>query len=92
MKRYVTVWLGLLGIVAAEVILSLVRPATGVLVAGLLALAMIEAALALLYFLHLRHERRAFAWSLILAVVITVVLMDHFWFDAFRLLHQRLTP
>jgi len=25
------------------------------------------------------------------AVVITVVLMDHFWLDAFRLLHQRLS-
>jgi len=44
-----------------------------------------------MYFMHLRYERRSFVWSLILAVVITVVLMDHFWFDAFRLLHQRLT-
>lgn len=92
MKRYILVWLALLGIVALEVILTLLRLPTGVLLTELLLLAFIEAALALMYFMHLRYERRSFAWSVILAVVITVVLMDHFWFDAFRLLHQRLTP
>jgi heme/copper-type cytochrome/quinol oxidase subunit 4 len=92
MKRYVIVWLGLLAIVALEVILTLAHLPPGVLLAGLVALALIEAALGLLYFMHLRYERRSFTWSLILAVVITVVLMDHFWLDAFRLLHQRLSP
>ena len=91
MKRYVVVWVALVGIVALEVILTLLRLPTGVLLTELLLLAVIEAALALMYFMHLRYERRSFAWSVILAVVITVVLMDHFWFDAFRLLHQRLT-
>jgi len=90
MKRYVVVWLGLLAIVALEVILTLAHLPTGILLAGLLSLAVIEAALGLMYFMHLRYERRSFVLSLILAVVITVVLMDHFWFDAFRLLHQRL--
>ena len=91
MKRYVVVWMGLLAIVALEVMLTLAHLRTGLLLAGLLVLAIIEAGLALLYFMHLRYERRSFAWSLILAVVITVVLMDHFWLDAFRLLHQRLS-
>lgn len=92
MKRYVVVWLGLLAIVALEVILTLAQLQTGWLLASLLLLAIIEAALGLMYFMHLRYERKIFAWSLILAVVITVVLMDHFWLDAFRLLHQRLSP
>lgn len=91
MKRYVLVWLGLLAIVALEVILTLAHLHTGILLAGLLALAGIEAALGLMYFMHLRYERRSFALSLILAVLITVVLMDQFWFDAFRLLRQRLS-
>jgi caa(3)-type oxidase subunit IV len=90
-KRYVYVWLGLLSIVALEIILTAARVPTGLLIAGLLALAGIEALVALLYFMHLRYERRLFSWSLILSVVLTVILMDHFWFDAFRLLHQRLT-
>jgi len=87
------VWLGLLAIVALEVLLTLLRLPTGRLLAGLLVLAFIEAGLALMYFMHLRYERRSFAWSLILAVLVTVLLMDHVWFDAFRLLRQRLnTP
>ena len=91
MKRYVVVWLGLLAIVALEVVLTVAHLRTGVLLAGLLLLAIIEAGLGLMYFMHLRYERRSFTWSLILAVVITVLLMDHFWLDAFRLLHQRLS-
>jgi heme/copper-type cytochrome/quinol oxidase subunit 4 len=91
MKRYVVILAGLFVIVALEVILAVVRPSTGVLLPGLLVLALIEASLALLYFMHLRYERRSLTWSIVLAVVVTVVLMDHFWFDAFRLLHQRLT-
>jgi len=91
MKRYVVTWLGLLAIVALEVSLALLRVRTGLLLSGLLLLAVIEAALGLLYFMHLRYERRIFVWSIVLAVVLTVLLMDHFWFDAFRLLRQRLS-
>jgi len=91
MKRYVVVWLALLAIVAVEVVVTLAHPPTGLLLAGLLLLALIEAGLGLLYFMHLKYERRSFMWSVILAVVIAVILMDHFWLDAFRLLHQRIS-
>src|SRR5207249_9580676 len=91
MKRYVVVWFALLGIVAVGVVVTLAHPPTGLLLAGLLLLALIEAGLGLLYFMHLKYERRSFMWSVILAVVIAVVLMDHFWLDAFRLLHQRIS-
>ncbi|HEV2672368.1 MAG TPA: cytochrome C oxidase subunit IV family protein [Gemmatimonadales bacterium] len=93
MKRYVVVWIALLAIVGVEVVLALAHVPTKVLLPSLLVLALAEATLGVMYFMHLRYERRAFVWSVVLAVVITVVLMDHFWFDAFRLLHQRLpTP
>ncbi len=91
MKRYIVVWFALLAIVAVEVVVTLAHPPTGLLLAGLLLLAGIEAGLGLLYFMHLKYERRSFMWSVILAVVIAVVLMDHFWLDAFRLLHQRIS-
>jgi len=70
---------------------TLARPPARLLLAALLVLALIEAGLGLLYFMHLKYERRIFMWSVILAVGIAVVLMDHFWLDAFRLLHQRLS-
>ena len=91
MKRYVIVWLALLVIVALEVAVTLSHPATGWLLAGLLVLALIEAGLGLLYFMHLKYEPRGLMFSVIFAVVIAVVLMNHFWLDAFRLLHQRLS-
>lgn len=91
MKRYIIVWLGLLFIVALEVGVTLNHPATGWLLAELLVLALLEAALGLLYFMHLRYEPRNLMFSVVFAVVIAVVLMNHFWLDAFRLLHQRLS-
>ena len=89
MKRYVLVWAGLLAIVLTEVLVTFARPATLVLLALLLALAVVEAALGLLYFMHLRYERRILLWSLVPTLVIVFVLMGHFFPDAFRLMHQR---
>jgi len=90
LRMYVVVWIGLLLIVGAEVALTLARLSVGVQLAGLLALASLEAVIALLYFMHLRYERPSLFWSLIPALVIVLVLMNHFLPDAVRLLHQRL--
>ena len=89
MRRYVVVWMGLLAIVAAEVVITLAPPATLILLAVLLPLAIVEAGLGLLYFMHLKYERRNLLWSLIPTLVIVFVLMGHFFPDAFRLMHQR---
>ncbi len=90
MRPYVTVWLGLLLIVGAEVAATYAQLAVGTQLAVLLALAVLEAGTALLYFMRLRYERPSLFWSLIPALVVVLVLMDHFWPDAVRLLHQRL--
>jgi cytochrome c oxidase subunit 4 len=90
LRVYLLVWIGLLLIVGVEVALTFAHVAAGVQLAGLLALASLEAAIALLYFMHLRYERRSLFWSLIPALVAVLILMDYFWPDAVRLLHQRL--
>lgn len=93
MQLYVVVWIGLLLIVAAEVALTLAQLRGGTLLGLLLVLAVIEAGLGLMYFMHLRYERPSLFWSLIPALIIVLVLMDHVWPDALRLMHQRLpTP
>ena len=92
MKLYVVVWLGLLLIVGVEVVLTYAHLPVGTLLASLLVLAGLEAALGLLYFMHLRYERPSLFWSLVPALVVVLVLMDHFWPDALRLMHQRLPP
>ena len=89
MKVYVIVWLGLIFIVAAEVLLAYAHLRTPVLVGSLLALAALEAGAALLFFMHLKYERPTLFWSLIPALIFVLVLMDHFWADALRLTSLR---
>ena len=90
MRLYVAVWLGLLLIVGVEVALTYAGLPTGILLSALLALALVEAALGVLYFMHLRYERRALFWSLIPALIFVFIMMNQFWSDAQRLrsLHQ----
>jgi len=90
MRLYVTVWLGLLLIVGVEVALTYAGLPTGILLSALLALALVAAALGVLYFMHLRYERRLLFWSLIPALIFVFIMMNQFWSDAHRLrsLHQ----
>ena len=90
MREYVMVWIGLILIVGVEVFLTYERLPAATLLASLLLLALIEAALAVMYFMHLKYERPALFWSLIPYLIFALVMMDHFWPDALRLMHQRL--
>jgi heme/copper-type cytochrome/quinol oxidase subunit 4 len=90
MKTYVMVWLGMILLVAAEVLATYAHPAVDTLVATLLALALLEAALALLYFMHLKYERRALLWWTVPLVLFALVMLDQVWPDAVRLASMRL--
>ena len=85
MRVYVTVWIALLCLVGAEVLLAYAHLRTPVLLAVLLILAVLEAVVALLFFMHLRYERPTLFWSLIPVLIFVFLLMDHFWPDALRL-------
>ena len=90
MKTYVVVWLGMILLVAVEVLATYTHPATGTLLATLLALALLEAAVALLYFMHLKYERRALLWWTVPLVLFALVMLDQLWPDAIRLGSMRL--
>ena len=85
MKVYIAVWIGLILIVAVEVALTYQHLPPATLLAALLALASLEAVLGLLYFMHLRYERRALFWSTIPPLVFVLLLLNHLWRDAHRL-------
>lgn len=89
MKVYVIVWIGLMLIVGAEVLLAYAHLRTPVLLGTLLALAVLEAGAALLFFMHLKYERPTLFWSLIPALIFVLVLLDHLWPDALRLTSLR---
>jgi cytochrome c oxidase subunit IV len=90
MRFYVVLWAGLLGIVIVEVLLTYAGLSPLALTISLLALALIEAGVALMYFMHLKYERRILFWSLIPALVFVLVMFDHIWPDAFRVTSMRL--
>jgi cytochrome c oxidase subunit IV len=90
MKFYVIVWAGLLAIAIIEVLLTYAGLRPLALVISLLALALIEAGVALLYFMQLKYERRILFWSLVPTLVFVLVMFDHFWPDAFRVMSMRL--
>jgi len=88
MRFYVAIWLGLVAIVGVEVTLTFAHLPAGSLLAALLSLAVIEAGLGVMYFMHLKYERRALFWSLIPTLVFVLVMMNHLWPDAHRLLRM----
>jgi cytochrome c oxidase subunit IV len=92
LRFYVWVWIGLLTIAGVEVLLTYQGFSTGALLAILLILAVCEAGIALMYFMHLRYERSTLFWSLIPVTILALFLMNHFWADALRLIKVRVVP
>ncbi len=90
MKFFIAVWIGLMCIVGIEVSITFRHLPPRELLVCLLVLAFLEAGIAVWYFMHLKYERAALAWSLLPALVFVVFMMDHIWPDAFRLLSMRL--
>jgi caa(3)-type oxidase subunit IV len=86
---YIGVWLSLIVIVAIEVVLTFAHLSPGRLLASLLVLALIEASIALRYFMHLKYEPPALAWTLIPAIVFALLMMNQIWADAYRLATMR---
>jgi caa(3)-type oxidase subunit IV len=89
MRLYVAIWIGLLVIVGVETALTYARLPPGTLLAALLALAILEAALGVMFFMHLRYERRVLFWSLIPGLIFVLLMMNQVWPDAYRLASLR---
>jgi heme/copper-type cytochrome/quinol oxidase subunit 4 len=85
LKLYVGIWLGLIAIVAIETVLAFSHLSTSALIASLLLLAIVEAGVALRYFMHLKYEPPALFWTLIPAIVFALLMMNQVWPDARRL-------
>jgi len=85
MRVYISVWIGMLVIVAIEAALAYARVSTGTLLFALLVLAFLEAAIALRYFMHLKYEVPLLFWTLIPGLLLAFFMMNQFWADSSRL-------
>ncbi|MGC1686979.1 MAG: hypothetical protein WA734_15235, partial [Candidatus Acidiferrales bacterium] len=56
-----------------------------VLLVYLLGLAIIEAGIGVLFFMHLKYENSRLFWSLVPIVIFVLFMMNHVWPDAYRM-------
>jgi cytochrome c oxidase subunit IV len=85
MKFYAAVWVSLLFIAGTEVFLTYRGFSVHALLAVLLALAFLEAGIALLYFMHLKYDRPVLLWTFVLSIVFVLAMMNQIWPDAYRM-------
>jgi cytochrome c oxidase subunit IV len=91
LKTYLIVYVCILAIAGLQVLLA--YHAEGVpLLTRMLALAIIQAALAVMFFMHMRQERRSLLLALIPATLFVLLMMNMIWSDSFRLIHMRAFP
>ncbi len=90
MKFSIGIWVGLLVIVGVEVMLTLQHPPVRTLLVYLLCLAFFEAALGVMYFMHLKYENARLFWSLVPIVLFVLFMMNHVWPDAYRMARMSL--
>lgn len=83
--RYVTVYLCILAIAALQFVIAYSSATGPQMFTRMMVLATIEAALALLFFMHLANNR-GLMWFVVIFVVGVTLGMQYGWTDSFRLL------
>jgi caa(3)-type oxidase subunit IV len=91
LKADVIVYFAILALFGLQVALAYQNAHPAQLLARMLAVALIQAGLAVMYFMHLRSEQRNLRLALIPATIFVMLMMNMIWSDSFRLLHMRPT-
>ena len=91
LKTYLIVYVCILAIAGLQVFLAYHDEGVSLLT-RMLPLAIIQAALAVMFFMHLRQERRSLLLALIPATLFVLLMMNMIWSDSFRLIHMRAFP
>jgi len=89
LKTDIVVYVCILALSGLQIILAYQHAGGAQLMARMLALALIQAGLGVMYFMHLRDERRNLRLALIPAIIFVLLMMNMIWSDSFRLLHMR---
>jgi len=89
LKTDLIVYSCILALSGLQVVLAY-RHVQGVhLMLQMLGVALIQAGFGIMYFMHLRDERRNLLLALIPATVFVLLMMNMIWSDSFRLLHMQ---
>jgi caa(3)-type oxidase subunit IV len=90
LKTYIVVYLCLLALAGLQFFLAYHHTEGEQLFLRMLSVALVQAGLAVMFFMHLRSERRNLGLSLALSTIFVLAMMNMVWSDSFRLLHFRL--
>jgi len=90
LKTYIVVYICLLALAGLQIVLAYTHAQGPQLFMRMLCVAVVQAGLALMFFMHLRSERRTLILSLGISTIFVLAMMNMIWTDSFRLLNFRL--
>jgi len=86
---YLVVYVAILAISGVQILIAYSNIEASHMVFRMLALAIVQAALAITFFMHMKSEKRNLALFLLPATVFVLAMMNMIWSDSFRLLTMR---
>lgn len=87
MAQDLVVYLCILALAAIQFVIAYQNINGDQMFARMLIVALVEAGLALLFFMHLWSEKRAFMWASGIITVFVLLAMQYGWTDSFRISH-----
>jgi caa(3)-type oxidase subunit IV len=88
LKTDIIVYICILALAGLQIVLAYQHAEGAQLLVRMLAVAFIQAGLAVGFFMHLRAEQRTLKLALIPGTIFVVLMMNMIWSDSFRLLHM----
>lgn len=86
---YIAVYIAILAISGLQILVAYSSVETSRMLFRMLALAIVQAGLAITFFMHMKSEKRNLALFLLPATVFVLAMMNMIWSDSFRLLTMR---
>lgn len=86
---YIVVYACILAIAALQIVIAYQNIDGAQMFLRMLLLAILQAGLAITFFMHMKSERRNLALFLLPATVFVLAMMNMIWSDSFRLLNMR---
>ena len=86
---YLVVYVAILAISGVQILVAYSNAEASRMVFRMLALAIVQAGLAITFFMHMKSEKRNLALFLLPATVFVLAMMNMIWSDSFRLLTMR---
>jgi cytochrome c oxidase subunit IV len=83
--KYVVIYVCILAIAGLQFVVAYSNIDGSQMLARMLVLALIEAGLAILFFMHLWMENRGLLWFVVIFTVFVLLAMQYGWTDSFRL-------